>query len=262
MTASSTRLHAAGDAQDLRRIPSTGLYEPVVAAPGQQMWFLLGNPSDAPDFLAFDQIWSDEASPTHPGHLLFFNRIPSTSQAASVEAELRRRPDFRPPTVTAWAWIKATDKDPITLTIVTLLKTRTNAASHACVDGDAALSGPAGFQAIVFPDGALCIGQRDNGHIVAVATTYSPKEGDPPPNGFGVRLPLGGTERHLVGCAVFSALVNDFSSRNDPTRQRKSLRNGALDPLHPIDDKRNYLIYAEKDFILSGQPGSYRLDPA
>ena len=260
MTSTSTRQHAAGDAQDLRRIPATGLYEPVTTGEGQRMWFLLGNPADASDILAFDEIWSDEGSPSHPGCLLFFSDLPATTQAGTVEAELRKNPDFGPRTVTAWAWLKTTVKDPITLTVVTLLKTRLNAQQHACVDGDTPLPGPPHVQ-LVFPDQALCIGQRENGLLVAIATTYAPAEGDPPPNGFGIRLPLGGTELDLVGCAHFFGLIDAFSGQDDPAHQRKILMDVAIDPLHPTDTTRNYRMYTGKDFVLSGQQGSYRLDP-
>jgi hypothetical protein len=259
----SPRGGASADADGLKLIASTGLYEPVAPVKGEQMWFLLGNAATPPELLPFDSIWADEGPPTHPGHLLFFDKLPPTSLAAAFEAELRKNPAFSAPTFTACAWLNCKITGTIVaISVSTLLRMRANSAGRPCVDGETPLILDRGAENLVFPDGALCMGYREDGKLAGITTTYAPRDQDPPPNGFGVLLPLAGAQSNLVGCVCFAGLINSLSGGNDPTRQRKSLWSVAIDPLHPIDTKRNYQRYSGQDFVLSGSEGAYRLDPA
>jgi len=253
--------HTSKDAGDLKRLPSTALYEPVAPGRGEQMWFLLWDAAGAPEFLTFDRLWADEGAPQRPGYLLFFNKLPPAGQAAAVEAQLRANPDLPPPPATGFAWLKSTASGPVKVSLTTLLKIRLNTANRASVDGDTPVKLANRIETVVFPNGALCLGHHEAGKLTGVASTYAPRDKDPPPNGYGVLLPLAGAQAYLVGCLCFTGLTNWLSPGKDPTRQRKSLMSVSIDPLNPLDTRRNFQLYTGKDFLLSGSGGSYRLAP-
>jgi hypothetical protein len=161
------------------------------------------------------------------------------------------------PGATAFAWVVY--NPPGTATVQTLIKTKLGASNKPCVNGDTQLVLPPGQESVGFGDGSPIFAAYTKQLITAFVVTYPPLSGARSPVSGGLILPMSGG---LVGCVRFAGLTNSIGKRATQDSARKTLVDVAIDPLHPLDPKRNYQLFTGENFILSQDGNTYSISRA
>jgi hypothetical protein len=231
---------------DLILIPGTSLYRPADPGAGENMIFLRWDPATPPTSLTFGNTWADSGAPLAPGYFVFLNTTPADSDAPALETLLRK--DLAATDATSFIWASFSPGPPTaSLEIQTTLALKLNAAKQPSVNGDTIIRTPPGIGVVGFQDGALVIAKTVAGAITGFEITYTPSSSTRSPLAKGVQLPITGG---LVGCATFRALI-DASDATAAATVKKALVAVSIDPLHPIDSKRNYTLYTGQEFWLT-----------
>ena len=241
----------------LERVQSTSLFQPGDPGPGENLFFLRWEQTNVPQSLPLEGAWANTGTPANPGYFLFLNVSPPLVDIAFFENELRKV--LLAVTTSAFAWVSYSSKTKTT-TVPTLLKTRLDNLNQPCVEGNTELVLLPGQKRVVFADGSPIIATSADDFIDGFVITYPPTTtGTQAPGRLGVTLPFVGS---LVGCVLFPGLVNAFSARGDTESARKTLVTVSIDPLHPLDPKRNFQEFTGEEFILSQDGETYSISRA
>jgi hypothetical protein len=240
----------------LQPVETTSLYEPAQPAPGEKLLFLLWDAGTRKQPIPLEDTWATAGAPPRVGYFLFLNVRPAAGAFAGFEQNLRKLlPD---PVTSGFVWVIYDPKTKSAAT-QTLLKTKLNDSNQPCVDGDTELVLLPGQDRVGFSDGAPVFAADSSGFITAFVTTYPALDKAQTPQHAGVVLPMMGG---LVGCVSFAGLVNSPGSRKASDSARKTLVEVAIDPLHPLDVKRNFERFSGQNFILTQKGDSYSISRA
>jgi len=244
------------DSVVLERVQSTSLFQPRDPGPGENLLFLRWDRTNVPASLPLEKTWANTGTPTDAGYFLFLNILPPSDEVASFETEIIKM--LPAPTTSAFAWVSYVLKNKLT-SIQTLLKTKLNDDDEPSVEGNTELVLLPGQKRVVFGDGSSILANLADGFIDGFVITYPPITGTQSSGTLGVTLPFVGS---LVGCVLFPGLINSLSGRRDAESARKTLVTVSIDPLHPLDPKRNFEEFTGEDFILSQDGETFTISRA
>lgn len=239
----------------LQPIESTSLYKPVQPGPGENLLFLLRAAGTHDKTIPLEDTWDSAGTPSLPGYFLFLNVLPASGTFAAFEQEIRKA--LAGIAAPAFAWV-VYDRKTQSVKIQTLLKTKVD-KSQRCVDGNTELVLLPGQKRVGFSDGTPILTATRNRFITDFIITYPTVAGAMAPEHAGVVLPMTGP---LVGCVRFAGLVNPPSARQTSSSARKTLVDVAIDPLRPLDAKRNFQRFSGENFILTQDGDSYSISRA
>ena len=250
----------SNDGVILQPVESTSLYQPAQPAPGENMLFLLWDAGAHPATIPLENTWAASGPPVSVGYFLFLNVLPAAGTFAAFEQTIRKLLIAALEPLTAlvtsgFAWV-VYDLKTQTPTIQTLLKTKLDNSQHPVVDGDTELVLLRGQKRVGFSDGTPLFATAPRGSITDFVSTYPVLAGAQTPQQTGVALPMTGG---LVGCVRFAGLVNLPNLREDASSARKTLVDVAIDPLHPLDTKRNFKRFTGNNFILTQDGNTYSI---
>jgi hypothetical protein len=205
--------------------------------------------------IPLEDTWNSSGPPSLPGYFLFLNVRPAVGTFRAFEQEIRKPlAGIAPP---AFAWV-IYDRKTQSVKLQTLLKTKVD-KSQRCVDGNTELVLLPGQKRVGFSDGAPVLTATRNRFITDFILTYPTLAGAIAPEHAGVVLPMTGP---LVGCVRFAGLVNPPAARQTSSGARKTLVDVAIDPLRPLDAKRNFQRFTGENFILTQDGDSYSISRA
>ena len=237
------------------QVTGTCLYQ---AGTTQTLVFLRWNTTSPPASLTLEEVWAASGPPGTPGYLVFLNSW-SVSSASTLETTLRAVLTSPVGTGFVWASVAAAGTPPV-VTVQTCLATKLNGDNLPCVDGNTPLAGLPGGPKVGFSDRSPVTASEEDGCITGFVITNPPMGTTPPPSGRGVSLPMAGTG---IGCVQFSGLVDaPGRAQAGVTQACKAAVSVSIDPLHPIDSKRNYMIYTGSEYVLAFDGSTYHLWPA
>jgi hypothetical protein len=240
----------------LQQVASTALYQPQQTEPGENLLFLRWEANKPPALIPLEDTWAESGTPPIVGYFLFLNVLPAVSDAPAFEQQMRKT--LPNPGASAFAWVTYAPQSKKT-NVQTLLKTKLNTSKNPCIDGDTQLVLLPGQQSVGFSDGALVFAIYEDGFVSGFVVTYPPLSGANTPGKLAVSLPMNG---NLVGCVAFEGLTNAIGAPSGNVSALKTLVRVAIDPLHPLDPKRNYQQFTGEDFTLTQDGNTYFISRA
>jgi hypothetical protein len=247
----------------LTRIAATALFKPPTQVAGGAFLFMRLNPTGVPQQLPLDDTWATTGTPTALGYYLFLKTVPTDSDAANFESQLRSLLTGDAPTASSFVWLKynpkgtpgANVKIQFTVPLSLDVEKRPRVAANVVVPL------PQGMPAIAFGDGTLVLPSLDgDGFLRALVCTYPSLPGAQNPAGSGITIPLVDAG---IGCLRFDGLISlpgkDGGSANGAT---KALVNVQRDPLDPFDFSRNFTTLTGLNYFLSHDQNGYHISLA
>jgi hypothetical protein len=238
----------------LKQVASTRLYLPEEVEAKENLLFLRWNTDKPPSSIPLEATWPNNGPPLNAGYFLFLSTTPAVADAPAFEKQMR---DALPtPVASGFAWVNYSPKES---TVQSRLSTKLNAENRPVVDGNTPLVLLPGQESLGFGDETPIFATLYGGFISGFSTAYPPLTDSNPPKSGGVILPFTGK---FVGCVQFQGLTNTPGKKVKEVSARKTLVRVSIDPLHPLDSKRNYEHFTSEEFILTQVGNSYYLSRA